>query len=154
MGTPFSSVYESFQHSVTDDMYIAWSDPEINEDLLPFLITATTKFKGAEHNLRDYDLDSEAFTEELVQDEISILTGLMVLEWIARQMQTVRLTELQYTGSDAKALNTKSQMDALIALKGSVQKDVRSEMMTYNYYKGSTGKYQVGSIGLTGKTSK
>ena len=115
--TNFSVIYESFLHTVTDDMYISWSQEDTEQDLEGFLLSAIASFRYPQKNLRDYDLVKKVFNVKLSLEEIKILTLLMVIEWLNRQMTTVRLTELQYTGSDAKILNTKSQLLALVELK-------------------------------------
>ena len=106
--TDFSLIYNNFLHTVTDDMYISWSEEETYEDLQGFLTSAIVNFRFPKQNLFDYDLDLGEFNIKLTPEEIDIITTLMIIEWLKRQITTVRLTELQYTGSDAKVLNTKN----------------------------------------------
>lgn len=141
--TLFSEIYEAFLNGITDDMYITTTEEETNEDLSSFLINSIVRFRGPKVPLRNYDLELQKFNTKLDIDEISILALLMKIDWISRQMHTVNLTEMQYTGSDAKVLNTKAQMATLTALKTLTEKDYEKQLHYYHYHKINDEGYTV-----------
>lgn len=152
--TDFSLIYNNFLHTVTDDMYISWSEEETYEDLQGFLTSAIVNFRFPKKNLLDYDIELGHFNIELSLEEIDILTTLMIIEWVKRQITTVRLTELQYTGSDAKVLNTKRQLDGLFDLKKEYQKDLEKKLLYYqNHTQSEDGKILATDFKLSGKGS-
>lgn len=152
--TDFSLIYDNFLHTVTDDMYISWSEGETYEDLQGFLTSAIVNFRFPKKNLYDYDLDFQQFNVELTFEEIDIITTLMIIEWIKRQITTVRLTELQYTGSDAKVLNTKSQLIGLLTLKEDYEKQLEKKLFYYqNHSQLENGDIIATDLKLSGKGS-
>lgn len=152
--TEFSLIYDNFLHTVTDDMYISWSKEETYEDLQGFLTSAIINFRFPKKNILDYDLEQGQFNVALNSVEIDILTTLMIIEWVKRQITTVRLTELQYTGSDAKVLNTKNQMTGLLNLKSDYQKELEKKLFYYqNHHQEENGDIVATDFGLSGKGS-
>lgn len=138
--TPFSAVYNMFFVQITDDLYVVLTEDEAKEDAQGMLIESILKFRYPKVNVKDFSLGVEidgikqdVFNVELSIDEILILSMLMTSEWIERQMKTVRLTEQNYTGSDAKVLNTKSQMSTLQELKASHTKSLERQLRYYHY---------------------
>ena len=76
----------------------------------------------------------------------------MIIEWLKRQITTVRLTELQYTGSDAKVLNTKNQLTGLLNLKEEYQKQLEKKLFYYqNHYQTEDGNIVATDFKLSGK---
>lgn len=138
--TSFDKVYDMFFSQITDDLYITLTESEAKQDAQSMLLKAILKFRYPKVNVKDYSLDKEidgvkqdVFNVELSDDEIYILSMYMSLEWITRQMRDVRLTEMNYTGSDAKVLNTKSQMSTLEELKVSHTKELEKQLKYYHY---------------------
>lgn len=113
--TTYAEVYDAFLASITDDMYISWTKEDTYADISNLLKSAIVRFFMPREDLRsvDYDYGEPCFTCELSYDTINLLVLLMTREWLARQMNTVRIVQTQLTGSDAKAINTKQQAEAV-----------------------------------------
>lgn len=129
--TSFQEVYDFFLHSITDDLYITLDEEETKEDIFVFLKIAIIKFRYPKINL-SYKSEEERFENELTSDECYILSLYMLLEWLNRQMATVRLTEMQYTGSDLKSIGTKSQMSTLTEAYNHFNKELEKELKYYH----------------------
>lgn len=113
--TTYAEVYDAFLSSITDDMYISWTKEDTYADLFPLLKSAIVRFFMPREDLRSVSSDygEPCFTCELSYDTINLLVLLMTREWLARQMNTVRIVQTQLTGSDAKAINTRQQAEAV-----------------------------------------
>lgn len=114
--TTYAEVYDAFLASITDDMYISWTKEDTYADLFPLLKSAIVRFFMPREDLRSVGPTEDGepcFTCELSYDTINLLVLLMTREWLARQMNTVRIVQTQLTGSDAKAINTKQQAEAV-----------------------------------------
>ena len=159
-GTSYADVYNSFLDRVTDDMFISWTKEETYEDIDSLLSIAITRFRMPRENLRQYTtitdedgFEIKQFTSTLSYETIDILALLMVREWINRQINTVRLTEMQYTGNDLKAINTKVQMEALAAIKKNNESDLTGAYHSYQYqyFDDNNGRWRVSELNLAGK---
>lgn len=128
--TSFEKVYDRFLSKVTDDMYISMSVEDVKDDLKTIMQSAISYFPFPKQPIK---MEGGSFTEDLDPIEIEIISELMVGEWINRQIRTVRLTELQVTGNDAKGLNTGGQMRALKEIKHKHDVEVSSLIHFYHY---------------------
>lgn len=157
--TLFSEVYSDFLSKVTDDMYISWTEAETYLDIETFLKTAIYRFTMPKKNLRDYNLDYEdvessgkgCFNVKLDYEEINILSELMILAWLQRQLADSSLTRLNYSGADAKAINVKGQIDAIEALIKRFQTLINKDKEMYHAIDVVDNKPVAAPINLYGK---
>lgn len=158
--TLFSTVYNFFLGKITDDMYVSLGQEAAYDDMQQMLITATHQFPYPKVNLRDYDLaydDQEnlskgKFNNTLDYEEIDILTDYMVISWIKRQIAHCRLVELNYSGADAKALNTRSQITALTGMSTFFNKELKVKVRMYsNRTTDENGLSRHSDLALSGK---
>lgn len=168
--TSYEEIYEEFLSKVTDDLYVTWT-PDIDEetedeiwnkeavysDISNFLKTAIRRFFLPKEDIYTVIVEDEKqyFSSKLSQATIDILVLLMVKEWLARQMNNVRITELQYTGSDAKTLNTKSQAEAIKTAQEANEKAIKEAYYLYTYQSidVTDNSVKVNSFDLTSKSS-
>ena len=95
--TQFSEVYSRFFDSITDNMYIEWTEQDTKKDVQNILIASIPGFEFPKISLNyekmDYDLenfcDDSYFYEDLSQEEINILVNLMLLNWLQRQITSI-----------------------------------------------------------------
>lgn len=119
--TTFHEIYDSFLSDVIDEYLIDYELETIDyDDLQRLLITAIVKFKHPKQNLKDYDLlfvDEEGvkgqFNIDLTLEEIELLANYMGIAWATNKLKRGRITELQYTGSDAKVINIKTYIEGI-----------------------------------------
>ena len=79
-------------------------------------------------------------------------TGRPPIENPKSDRATVRLTELQYTGSDAKVLNTKNQLAGLLNLKQDYEKQLEKKLFYYqNHHQTEDGNIVATDFKLSGK---
>lgn len=117
MGTPFSAIYDRFFSKITDDMYLEMTEQETHDDCEAVLMNAIPSFEFPKFQLYNYDLTLKEYNVDLQPEEINILSTLMVGEWINRQLLSVDVTRMKYSGSDFKFTSQANHLDKLTALK-------------------------------------
>ena len=122
-------IFKNFLSRITDDMFVTWTVEETKAELEDILSNAIPKFRFPKVALIDATGELSA---GIGIQEIEILSALMVREWIDRQIHTVELTEMQYTGSDAKAMNTGGQMRSLEKVKEAYMKNFNKQLDYYH----------------------
>ena len=137
--TQFSEVYSRFFDSITDNMYIEWTEQDTKKDVQNILIASIPGFEFPKISLNyekmDYDLenfcDDSYFYEDLSQEEINILVNLMLLNWLQRQITSIDNTRQKYYGESFKLTSQASHLKALISLKEDLQKDSKKFQRLY-----------------------
>ena len=137
--TQFSKVYDRFFDSITDNMYLEWTEQDTKKDVQNILIASLPGFefpkKNLEYKLFDYNLmafsDDSYFYEDLTQEEINIIVNLMLINWLQRQITSVDNTRQKYYGESFKLTSQASHLKSLISLKEDLQKDTRKLQRLY-----------------------
>ena len=159
MNTTYSEVYNNFLNRITDDMYVSYTEQETYDDLCPMLKIAITRIYLPKEDVKTEILGVGSteenpiyeFNSELSMETIDMLALLMVREWLNRQMNTVRIMETQFTGSDAKAINTKTQAATIGLAQADIDKQIAAAYHSYQYqvYDADTGKSSVTEVNLS-----
>lgn len=137
--TSYKEVCDNFLSLVNDDLYGSeedgWSQEATYADAEILLNNAKLKFLLPREDIVTYMIvDSEVyFTSKLSPGTIQILTLLMIREWLARQLNSVRITEMQFSGSDAKTLNTKAQAEAIKIAQDANKETLREAYDVYRF---------------------
>lgn len=134
--TPFTTIYDSFLARVTDEMYMQFTELDTLKLLQELLLNAIPHFEFPRFDIFDYEegyivesnyngIDSNyqeapatlfvpgAFNYKLSQEEINILSLLMVVEWLGQQLATTENTRLKIGGADFKINSQANQMAKL-----------------------------------------
>ena len=143
--TKFEKVYDSFFSKITDDMYMELTEEDTMKLTYGLLESAVHKFEFPRRSLQ-YDITMEvenpdfvedieesemnpktikvgAFESDLTQEQINILSTYMVVGWIDRQLASVEVTRMKYSGSDFKFSSQANHMSKLIQMKKTYQKE-------------------------------
>ena len=131
MGTMFTSVYDRFLGKITDDMYMELTPEDTIRDLQILIVDAIPGFEFPRKNLSNYSIetvtvdkkdlkeddfvindllddessvlvDRSSFGVELTSEEINILAILMMTALLYRQISSIELTRMKYSGTDFK----------------------------------------------------
>lgn len=141
MATPFSAVYNRFLGKITDDMYMELTPEDTIRDLQALLIDAIPGFEFPRKVLDDYELsvilttepteeafvittsnngtslvDNSYFPSDLTSEEINILAILMVNSWLQRQITSIEVVRMKYTGTDFKMSSQANHLSKLLSL--------------------------------------
>lgn len=170
MATLFTTVYNRFLDKITDDMYMELSPYDTFKDLQHLLINAIPKFEFPRQNMDDYVIvkptltenpeegdvsigipgtnsyliDTSAFNIELSAEEIDILAILMKMGWIERQIASIEVTRMKYSGPDFKMTSQANHLSKLLALNNEVLRDSTHMQRLYKRRKKNpkTGVYE------------
>ena len=151
MGTKFASVYNRFLGKITDDMYMELTPQDTMRDMQNLLIDAIPGFEFPRKVL-DYEIsvqegtegdfvvqnvegisyvDNSAFKVELTSEEINILAILMMCSWIQRQVTSVEVTRMKYSGVDFKMTSQANHLSKLLALLKEAQRQSHKMQRLY-----------------------
>ena len=160
--TPFQTIYDAFFSSVTDDMYLEWTQEETYADIKNIFMSALSKFEFPRFKLYDYSAgDPEAdpatvdrFNFLLDQEEINIFANLMIIEWIVRQIATCDITRQRYSSKDFAFTSQANHLSKLINLKDGFKLESKSIQRLYKRrYLNDDGYTKANYSGLGGKES-
>ena len=148
MGTKFTDIYDRFFGKITDDMYMELTPEDTIRDLQNLLIDAIPGFEFPRKNISDFTFKVEqiekdkvmnedfvlleddstvtversSFNVELSSEEINILAILMMCAWLQRQITSIEITRMKYSGSDFKMTSQANHLAKLLNLLSETQR--------------------------------
>lgn len=121
--TALNKIYDTFFSKITDDMYMELSKEETYNMTYELFETALPNFEFPRFDIYSYSIELEEYPIDLAIEEINIIAIYMVVEWINRQLASIELTRMKYSGTDFKFTSQANHMQKLNALKKEYQKD-------------------------------
>lgn len=132
MATTFETIIDKFLGKITDDMYLELTPEDTIRDAKQFLIDAIPYFEFPRFALYDYDADLEEYNIDLTAEEINILALLMKTAWLDRQINSIEVTRMKYSGADFKLTSQANHLSKLLQLKS---ENVRESTHAQRLYK-------------------
>ena len=132
MATTFETIIDRFLGKITDDMYLELTPEDTIRDAKQFLIDAIPYFEFPRFALYDYDEILEQYNIELSAEEINILALLMKTAWLDRQINSIEVTRMKYSGADFKLTSQANHLSKLLQLKS---ENVRESTHAQRLYK-------------------
>lgn len=132
MATTFETIINRFLGKITDDMYLELTPEDTIRDAKQFLIDAIPYFEFPRFALYDYDAELEQYNIELTAEEINILALLMKTAWLDRQINSIEVTRMKYSGADFKLTSQANHLSKLLQLKS---ENVRESTHAQRLYK-------------------
>lgn len=129
--TSFETIYDRFYGKITDDMYLEWTVEDTAADMKNILLDALPGFEFPRFSLFNYNVETNTFAEDLTSEEIDIIANLMVLTWLNRQITTIELVRMKYTGSDFKLTSQANHLSKLILLKEQLRQNTNHLQRLY-----------------------
>ena len=144
--TSFAIVYNRFLDKITDDMYVELSPEDTIAELQNLIIAAIPKFEFPRANLYNYtiqtvlvpkeevtnedfvlnseedtvEVEQSYFSEDLSLEEIDILAYNMLDGWLQRQVTSIEVTRMKYSGSDFKFTSQANHLQKLMSLQDKI----------------------------------
>ena len=122
MATSFETIINKFLGKITDDMYLELTPEDTIRDAKQFLVDAIPYFEFPRFALYDYNDELEEYNVDLTDEEINILALLMKTAWLERQINSVEVTRMKYSGSDFKMTSQANHLDKLMKLKNETER--------------------------------
>ena len=149
MATPFSTIYDEFLVSVRDyklDKLYNLSPTNFNEYLQLFLIKAIPIFTNFVKNIRNIDTIIFQFNYTLYLDEQIILSNLMVIEWLTREINDVTQFNLHLNDTDFKRYAEANNLKEKNNHRDSLREIVNQDLVLYglkhtNWQSWASGNY-------------
>lgn len=132
MATTFETIIDRFLGKITDDMYLELTPEDTIRDAKQFLIDAIPYFEFPRFALYDYNADLEEYNVDLTAEEINILALLMKTAWLDRQINSIEVTRMKYSGADFKLTSQANHLSKLLQLKS---ENVRESIHAQRLYK-------------------
>ena len=169
MGTKFTDIYDRFFGKITDDMYMELTPEDTIRDLQNLLIDAIPGFEFPRKNISDFTFKVEqiekdkvmnedfvlleddstvtversSFNVELSSEEINILAILMMCAWLQRQITSIEITRMKYSGSDFKMTSQANHLSKLLTLLAETQRQSHHMQRLYKRRRHSdNGNYE------------
>jgi len=131
MATPYSEVFNLFLASIQDyriNRLYEQSVEDMENYLIPFLIKAITNFKKCKTDLEDRDDENRIFNQTLSTDEKVILSNLIMVEWLTKEVNDILQMRLYLQDTDFKtysqANNLREKRELLTTMKEMVDKQI------------------------------
>lgn len=131
--TSYEAIYNRFLTKITDYELAFVPEEDMELMLHGWLLSAIAKFRKCASNLSDRDDEQKCFNIDLVDEEIEILSLLMISEWIEPQLNSVLLTHQFFGGKEEKFYAQANQLSELKALRNDTRTEARKLMRDYTY---------------------
>ena len=131
MATPYSEVFDLFLTSIQDyriNRLYEKSVEDMENYLMSFLIKAIVNFRKCKTDLEDRDDTNKVFNQTLSTDEKVILSNLMIVEWLTKEVNDILSLRNFLQDTDFKtysqANNLKEKRELLTTMKEMVDKQI------------------------------
>ena len=136
MATPYSSIFDLFLVSIQDykidNLYIS-SPTSFETYLKGFLIKGLINFTNCKQDLEDRNDTSNTFNITLTTTEQVILSNLMVIEWLTKEVNDIKQMQLHLQDGDFKTYAEANNLKEKNALLTSTRENVDRQMNKYSY---------------------
>lgn len=131
MATPYSEVFDLFLASIQDyriNKLYNQSITQMESYLTPFLIKSIINFKKCKTDLEDRNDINKVFNQTLSTEEKVILSNLMIVEWLTKEVNDILGMKLFLQDTDFKTYsqsqNLKEKRELLTTMKDMVDKQI------------------------------
>lgn len=131
--TSYETIYKRFLNKITSYKILELSESDVHEMLLQWLSAAIPKFRRCKTDLSQRDDELLIFNNDLLENEIEILSLLMVNEWLEPQINSELYVSQFYGGKEEKFYAQANQLDKLLSLKKSNHLEVQKLMRDFAY---------------------
>ena len=139
MATPYENIYKVFLSKVKDYSFLDMTQQEIEDQFQDYLVSALTKFKRCKSNLKDRDDELKQFNTTISDEEIEILSILMVAEYLSSILISSELLKPVMTDADFKIYAQSNHIKEISNLRKDMRKEANQLMVDYSYYNGDLG---------------
>ncbi len=135
--TSYEKVFKAFLSKIQDPMYAEIDVYVAEDDLISLMDAAILNFEYPKIDLKDKDDELQRFNNALGFDEIQILSHLMVLEWMRRELRNVDSLRQSRTTKDFNTFSQANHINSLRSAENSITNQVEKIKIKYSLRKGN-----------------
>jgi hypothetical protein len=136
MATPYSDIFELFlaniQDFIIDEIYDN-STSDFENYSIGFLLRSIPQFDNCKQDLEDRDDTAKAFNIDLTLTEKLILSDLMTLMWLKKEINNILEMRNFLVSNDFKTFSSANNLKEKRTWYGSLAKDIDMLMNKYGY---------------------
>lgn len=136
MATPFQKVYERFLPHITDyslaEMYNC-DEVRFYEELYQLMLNAIVQYPNPTVKLYNHNKDMQEFDDELLPHEISILSKLMVVEYMTPLILDETLLKQSLNSKDYRSYSPAKHAETLEKIKKSINREIDTALSRQSY---------------------
>jgi hypothetical protein len=149
MSTPYSDIFELFLAGMQDykiDRLYQSATPSLAEDYMkPFLIRGLVNFEKCTKDLSDRNDTTMIFNIVLNDKEKVILSNLMIVEWLRKEVNDILQMKLFLNDTDFKIHSAANNLKEKREHLNSLREEVDKQMTSYSYGNINWTTYQGGT---------
>lgn len=130
MGTTSDEIFDVFTSKLSDYRYLEYTDDELKNEFDRLLRNAMSRFYACD-KLTSYNKDLKEFSEKLLYDEVDILSELMVLFWMAREVSNIERFNDRLSSKDFQNHSKANLLDKILNSKKDKSNEVDKIMAEY-----------------------
>jgi hypothetical protein len=133
--TSYSEIYQRFLNKISDYDFLNLSEEEVESIMKNYLKSAIVWFTSCRQDLSARDETLEQFNSTLTDEEIEILTTLMIPEWLKPRINTTENLKQHMSTKDFQMFSQANHLKELKDLKKDSVKEAQQLMSRYSYSK-------------------
>lgn len=132
MSTKYSVIDNSFLNKITDSFLLSMMEGDLQDLIDKYRISAGVSFKQC-NKLSDRDNELRIYNQTLTDEEVEILSNLMVVEWLKPRINSIELLRQTMSTKDYTMYSQANHLNSLKALKNETQSDIDRLIVSYTY---------------------
>jgi hypothetical protein len=133
--TSYSQIYEVFLNKISDYDFLNLEESEVNSIMYNYLRSAIVWFSSCRQDLSDRDDTLKQFNIDLTDEEIEILSTLMIPEWLKPRINTTENIKQHMSTKDFQMFSQANHLKELKDLKKDCTREAQQLMSRYSYSK-------------------
>ena len=133
MATPFQTIYDRASQKLTDYDLALLPEYDLQDMFHGYLMSAIAKFRKCKSDLKDRDDELLQFNVDLEDEEIEILSIMIVREWLQPQLQSTLLTQQIFSGKEQNYYSQAAHMKELIEIDNRLKTEALKLSRDYSY---------------------
>ena len=141
MATSYSTIIDAFLAKVKAyDLMLLYKDDR--DDIINFYFRSACSqfYKKCRHNLSDREDTTQVFTEDLDEDEIDILSEIMIYKWLSPQMYNDELLKSRLNTKDFTEFSPAKLIEQIHSVYNSSKKNSKQLIIDYTYSHSNIGE--------------
>lgn len=142
MATTYETIYNRALNKITDFELANLPTRDLEEMLHDWLISSISKFRKCKNDLKDRDEELRQFNVDLEDEEIEILSIMMVREHLSPQLHSTLLTKQIFSGKEQNYYSQAAHLKELIDMDNNLKIEAQKLMRDYTYQNDLRGYFE------------